>query len=97
MTASEFKTVTEFEGSLHPGQAVYVKWSAGSAGHYKGEAVVKKINAKSVRVTLTKPVETARWGNYPQGHEIVVPLVANIVRWTYFNRVEPMNGYSVEA
>ena len=97
MTPTQYRTVVDFETTLQPGTPVLVRWTAGSAGHYKAQATVKRVNGKSVRVTLTEAVETPGWGTYPVGREIVVPLLSNIDRWTYFNRVEPANGYGVEA
>lgn len=91
MLAAELKTVCDWEGALHEGDTVAVVWRhAGSL--YRGEAQVVRVNARSVRVRLTEEV-TAVAGTYPAGREIVVPRVANIVRWGPYNRVEPVRGY----
>ena len=93
MTPTEFRSVIDFEKALAPGQEVLVKWTAGSFGHYHGVGKVVRVNRCSVRVALTEAVE-GRWGGYPTGREIVVPLVtASGNRWAHFNRVEPVQGY----
>jgi hypothetical protein len=98
MTPNEFRSVIDFEKALAVGQAVLVKWTAGSFGHYRAEGTVKRVNACSVRVTLTQPMDTGEWGTYPVGHEIVVPLItAAGNRWAHFNRTEPVGGYPAVA
>src|SRR5216117_4042331 len=99
MTPNELRTVSDFEQSLTPGKAVLVKWTAGSFGHFKAHATVKRVNRCSVRVTLTEEVSgtTDGWGSYPVGQEIVVPLLqgslSSLKTWAHFNRCEPVGGY----
>ena len=96
MTSNELRTVSDFEQSLTPGKAVLVKWTAGSFGHFKAHATVKRVNRCSVRVTLTEEVSTP-YGLYADGHEIVVPLLqgslSSLKTWAHFNRCEPLGGY----
>jgi hypothetical protein len=107
MTPNEFRSVIDFEKALAVGQPVLVKWTAGSFGHYRAEGTVKRVNACSVRVTLTEVVvergqlhglvETGKT-LYPVGNEIVVPLItASGNRWAHFNRCEPVGGYPAVA
>lgn len=104
MTSNEFSAVIEFEKNLQPGQPVLAKWTAGSFGHYKATATVKRVNRASVRVTLTEAVvERGQLRGlveegkvlYPIGHEIVCPLIVDsgLKKWAHFNRVEPIDGY----
>jgi hypothetical protein len=96
MTGHELRTIAEFEEKLEVGQEVVVKWTAGSFGHYKASGKVARVNAKSVRVAISQAIQ-GEYGGYPEGHEIVVPLITAASRWTHFNRVEPVEGYLVRS
>lgn len=97
MTPNELRAVANFEENLDAGQLVDVKWTAGSFGHYEGTGKVVRVNRASVRVALDAPVE-GKYGSYPIGREIVVPLLADsgFKKWAHFNRVEPAGGYRKE-
>lgn len=92
MTGDEFRKVCDFEVGLKIGDPVLVRWT--NCGRYfRAAGTVAKINAKSLRVTLT---ESVLWGDeytYPVGREILVPSIDNIRDWSCSNRVEPVGGY----
>jgi len=92
VTANQYRTVTDFEASLTPGQPVRVVWT-NSRSIFRGQGKVAKINRKSVRVALTEEVPCSYSEPYPPGREIIVPLIDNIADWSAHNRVEPENGY----
>ena len=91
MTANELRAVINFEKGLVPGVSVRVRWT-NSNRYLAAQAVVLRVNRKSVRVTLTEAVATIPLGGWQVGHEIVVPRIDD-KRWSCGNRAEPVDGY----
>lgn len=94
MNAAAYRTAWSFEDSLDAGSAVVVRWTSSGAA-YVAKATVKRANALSVRVTLDESVPASFGEPYPAGHEVVVPRLDDIARWSVNNRVEPRDGYTV--
>lgn len=91
MTAEEFKKEWRDDATLQVGQKVTVYWT-NSGRAYRASATIHKLHAKSVKVKLLEPI--SGYGGeddilYPVGHEITVPRIINISKWTFANRVSP--------
>lgn len=79
MNADQLKILFEEDDRLAEGVPVIVYWKA-----YSGQAVVKKLNKRSVTVELTEPAVNC---TIPAGTEITVPRIDNIKKWTANNCV----------
>ncbi len=97
MTGAEYSIVCEFENGLSVGDEVRVNWTnCGTA--WSGRGTVKRINAKSIIVTLSEPVGGP--GYYSAGQSIYVPrfVLGNSMKlWSVNNRTEPVDGYSINS
>ena len=89
MPGDEFKSVVDFEEGLKIDDVVCVHWT-NSHRFFHAKGVVKKINSKSIFVTLTEGTGFSGH-SYPIGHCIKVPLISDIKRWTANNRVWPIS------
>lgn len=97
MIADECRAVMSFEAGLREGSPVKVVWTNGGMA-YSANAAVRCVYVKSVRVALTGGILNVwRETIYPVGHEIVVPLLTDYLRWSAQDRVEPRGGYVIGA
>ncbi len=76
-----------FEATLTVGSKVVARWT-NSYRSYQAPATVKKINDKSIVVTLNEAIPTDI-GGYPAGHKLPVPS-CNSDLWSNSNSVAPV-------
>lgn len=86
MTGDEFKKLIEEDRSLTLGLDVTVFWT-NSNRYFRARGKVSKLNEKSVKVRLEEAVGQDFFGGYPVGHQITVPRIMAIERWTCNNCV----------
>lgn len=74
------RNLLEEDARLALGDRVLVLWT-NSNRYYAGRGVIWKLNAKSVVVQLTEPVE-GRGAGYPAGTRINAPRIAAATKWS---------------
>ena len=85
---TDLGAVFQFEDRLTEGDVVEARWT-NSHRYFTARATVKRVNAKTVRVTLAEEMSP-----YPEGHEIVCERVTQLLsqsgpRWSINNGVFP--------
>ena len=84
MSADEVKEQLEFERNIKVGDKCLALWT--NSGHYYQTAVeVVTVNSKSFGVRIARAIE-----GYPMGWKINVPNFLNMDRWTWNNRLAPL-------
>ncbi|MBA7611208.1 hypothetical protein ES703_18427 [subsurface metagenome] len=84
MSAEDVKKQIQFEREVKVGDKCKAYWT--NCGHYYGtEVEVEAINQKSFRVRVSQPTD-----GYPDGHKLNIPNFLNIDRWTWNNRLAPL-------
>lgn len=93
MNAEEFKSLVDEDRRLALGLDVTVYWT-NSNRYFRARGKVSKLNEKSVKVRLEEHVGKDFFGGYPVGHQITVPRILAIERWTANNcvRIIQPNG-----
>jgi hypothetical protein len=86
MNADEFRVLAKEDQTLAVGDEVTVYWTS-SGRYFRGRGKVSKLNEKSVKVRLEEHVAKEWYGGYPVGHQITVPRILAIERWTANNCV----------
>ena len=84
MSADEVKEQLEFERNIKVGDKCLAHWT-NYGNYYETQVEVEAVNAKSFRVRIAKAIE-----GYPVGWKINVPNFLNIDRWTWNNRLAPL-------
>jgi len=84
MSAEDVKEQLEFEREVKPGDRCLSHWT--NCGHYyQTEVEVVAVNAKSFRVMIAEAID-----GYPVSWKINIPNFLNIDRWTWNNRLAPL-------
>jgi len=84
MSADEVKEQLEFERNIKVGDKCLAHWT-NCGNYYETQVEVEAVNAKSFRVRIAKAIE-----GYPLDWKINVPNFLNIDRWTWNNRLAPL-------
>jgi len=91
MSADEFKELCDFERKLKVGDKCLAYWT-NSGIYWRAEVKVKAINKKSYQVEIVGDVVPAGVSGmtYPVGQKLNIPNTLNYDRWTWNNRVAPL-------
>jgi len=84
MSAEDVKRQIQFEREVKVGDKCLAHWT-NCGNYYETQVEVEAVNAKSFRVRIAKAIE-----GYPVGWKINVPNFLNIDRWTWNNRLAPL-------
>ncbi len=84
MSADKVEKQIKFECEVKVGDRCLALWT--NCGHYyETEVEVVTVNSKSFGVKIAKAIE-----GYPVGWKINIPNFANSARWTWNNRLAPL-------
>jgi hypothetical protein len=84
MGADEFKKQCEFERTLKKGDRCQAYWT-NSYRYFQTEVEVEAINKASYRVRVVNTVD-----GYPAGWKLNIPNALNYQRFTWNNRLGPL-------
>ena len=84
MSADEVKEQLEFERNIKVRDKCSAHWT-NCGNYYETQVEIEAINAKSFRVRITRATD-----GYPVGHKLNIPNFLNIDRWTWNNRLAPL-------
>jgi len=84
LSADEVRKQTQFEREVKLGDRAIAHWT-NCGRYYETEVEVVAVNAKSFRVKIAEAIE-----GYPVGWKINIPNFLNIDRWTWNNRLAPL-------
>jgi len=84
MSAEDVKRQIQFEREVEVGDKCLAHWT-NCGNYYETQVEVEAVNAKNFRVRITKATD-----GYPVGHKLNIPNFLNIDRWTWNNRLAPL-------
>jgi len=84
LSAEDVNEQIRFEREVKVGDKATAHWT-NCGRYYETEVEVVAVNAKSFRVKIAREVE-----GYPVGWKINVPSFLNVDRWTWNNRLAPL-------
>lgn len=84
MGADRIQVQTEFERQVRVGREYMAYWQ-NSHHYYSTRVKVVAINKQSYRCEVVEPVE-----GYPKGWKLNIPKFTNYMRWTWNQRLAPI-------